>query len=53
MTLQGALSVISLDETVVSHTTAHYCMLGVSILGVVVAQVKRNTPPGPAPTKGN
>ena len=53
MVLQAGLTAITLDPSLVSHTTFHYLLIGNSVLCAIIAQVKRNNPPSPPPTKGS
>ena len=51
MTLQAVFTMVTLDPTLVDHAVAHYCLVASCVLGIVIAQLKRNNPPGPPPTK--
>lgn len=51
MIAQGIFSALALDPSLVSHATFHWILIGNAVLTGVIAQVKRNTPPGPPPTK--
>jgi hypothetical protein len=48
---QGIVAMLMLDQEIFSHTTFRYIVLGNAILTAVVAQIKRNNPPSPPPTK--
>lgn len=50
--VQGIAAALTLDPTAVSHAVFHWCLIANSVLCVVIAQIKRNAPPGPPPTKG-
>jgi hypothetical protein len=49
--IQAVLAGLMMDQELFSHQTFRGIVLGNAILTIVIAQVKRNTPPGPAPTK--
>lgn len=51
MTLQGIFTGLTLDEKYMSQAAAHGCLLISFVLGVIVAQIKKNHPPGEPPTK--
>jgi len=51
MIVQVAVTAITLDPTIVSHNTFHYALIANAVLAAVVAQVKKNNPPSPPPTK--
>ena len=51
MTLQAIFATLTLDPQLLSHSASHYVLIGNAVLCAVVAQVKRNNPPGPPPTK--
>ena len=48
-TAQAILAMLALDPTLVSAKSYHYITLANAILVVVVAQWKKNAPPGPPP----
>jgi hypothetical protein len=50
--LQGVLATLMLDQDIFSHETFRYIVLGNALLTALVAQIKRNSPPSPPPTKG-
>jgi hypothetical protein len=52
MIIQVAVTAITLDPTIVSHNTFHYALIANAVLAAIVAQLKKNTPPSPPPTKG-
>ena len=52
MIVQVAVTAITLDPTIVSHNMFHYALIANAVLAAVVAQVKKNNPPSPPPTKG-
>jgi hypothetical protein len=51
MTIQGIVAAITLDPTLVSHGALHWYLIANAVLSVIIAQIKRNYPPSPAPTK--
>lgn len=50
--VQAVFQAITLDATLVSHNTVHYLSIANLVLIVVIAQIKKNNPPSPPPTKG-
>jgi hypothetical protein len=51
-TLQAAFTAITLDPTLVDHTTFHVISICNMVAVVIIAQVKKNNPPPPPPSKG-
>lgn len=49
--LQGIFATLALAGDMFSHNTVRIYMVANAILSAVVAQIKRNKPPGPPPTK--
>lgn len=49
-TLQLIFLQFTMDDTL-SRPVVHWLLSGANILGIVIAQIKRNHPPGKAPTK--
>lgn len=52
-TAQAILAMVALDPTLVAAKTYHWVTLGNAILVVVIAQWKKNAPPGPPPLKAS
>lgn len=52
MIAQTIFATITLDPTLVSHDAAHWILIGNAITAAVLAQIKRNNPPIPAPPAG-
>jgi hypothetical protein len=50
-TIQAVVATLTLDPTLIPHDTLHYLLIANCILCVVVAQLKKNNPPGPPPMK--
>lgn len=51
-TLQIIVLYLSADDTLaLSDKTTHYLLTGANVLGIVIAQVKKNHPPKEAPRK--
>jgi hypothetical protein len=45
MLVQGAFTALTLDPTLVSHTTFHWLLIGNAVICAALAQIKRNNPP--------
>jgi len=52
MLVQVVVTTVTLDPTLVSHDTFHYLLIANAVICAVIAQIKRNNPPSPPPTKG-
>ena len=51
--VQGTFAVLALSsEDMFSHTTVRWFMVASAVLSAVIAQIKKNVPPSPPPTKG-
>jgi len=49
--LQGIFATLALAGDMFSHTTVRIYMVANAVISAIVAQVKRNSPPGPPPVK--
>jgi hypothetical protein len=45
MIVQGGISAITLDPSLVSHSTFHWMLIANSVLCLTLAQIKRDHPP--------
>lgn len=50
--IQGVFATLALASDMFSHTTVRIYMVSNAVLSAVIAQIKRNKPPSPPPTKG-
>lgn len=48
---QGVFATLALASDMFSHTTIRVYMVANAILSALIAQIKRNNPPSPPPTK--
>jgi hypothetical protein len=49
MLVQGGVSALTLDPTLVSHTVFHWLLIGNAVLVAALAQIRRDTPPPSRP----
>ena len=50
-TIQAIFQAITIDQTLVDHTTAHIISIINLAIMVIIAQMKKNNPPGDPPMK--
>ncbi len=50
---QGVFAGLALASDMFSHNTVRVYMVTNAVLSIIIAQVKKNNPPSPPPTKGN
>jgi len=51
LTVQAIFLQLTLDPESLSRVWVHRLLQAANIIGIVVAQIKRNAPPGPAPKR--